>query len=212
MLLPLGSDERETHAPRATLVLVALNLLVFLATQGFDLDKAERQQGLLEEVASWTLREAGQRVPALAARTTAPALAFLERDSAWRGELSRPEYRELRDRLEAAAEDARKLRGAHPFHRFGFVPARITPLTLVSHQFLHAGVLHIAFNMLFLWTVGGLLERTLGVVRFLAVYLVGGMAAALAHAALNPASTEPAVGASGAVAGVMGAYAVLHAR
>src|SRR5438477_7926804 len=159
MLLPLGSDEREAHAPRDTVDLVALNVLVFLAIQGFDLGKLERQQGELEEVAAWTLREAGQRVPALAARTTSPALAFLERDSAWPAELSGPESRELRDRLQSCREDARKLRAGHPFHRFGLVPARITPVTLPSPQFLPAGVPHIAFNTLFLWTVGGPLAR-----------------------------------------------------
>src|SRR5262249_8853680 len=101
---------------------------------------------------------------------------------------------------------------AAPFYRWGFVPARITLGSLVTHQFVHGGFLHLFFNMLFLWTVGGLLERTLGAARFLPVYLVGGVAAALAHAALNPASTQPAVGASGAVAAAMGAFAVLHAR
>jgi membrane associated rhomboid family serine protease len=209
MLLPLGSDEREARTPRATLALLALNALVFVATQGFDLAKAEARETELEQVADWTLRQAGQRVPALAARLSTPALAFLERDERWREELAGTD---LRERLESCLEDARQLRAGHPFHRWGFVPARITLGGLVTHQFLHAGFLHLAFNMLFLWTVGGLLERTLGVARFLSVYLVGGVAAALAHAALNPTSTEPAVGASGAVAAAMGAFAVLHAR
>ncbi|SRR6266545_2194622 len=209
MLLPLGSDEREARAPRATLALVALNVLVFLATQGFDLTKAEARETELEQIADWTLRQGGQRVPALAARLSSPALAFLERDDLWREELAGTD---LRARLESCLEDARQLRAAHPFHRWGFVPARITLGGLITHQFLHGGLLHLGFNMLFLWTVGGLLERTLGAALFLSVYLVGGVAAALAHAALNPANTEPAVGASGAVASAMGAFAVLHAR
>ena len=209
MLLPLGSAEREARAPLATLTLVGLNLLVFLAMQGFDLTKAEAREIELEQIADWTLRQAGQRVPALAARLSTPALAFLERDKGWREELRGTA---LGERLESCLEDARQLRAAHPFHRWGFVPARITLASLITHQFLHAGWLHLGFNMLFLWTVGGLLERTLGAARFLSVYLVGGVAAALAHAALNPTSTQPAVGASGAVAAAMGAFAVLHAR
>jgi membrane associated rhomboid family serine protease len=209
MLLPLGSDEREARAPRATLALVALNVLVFLATQGFDFAHADAQEAELEEVATWTLQQAGLRAPALAARVTSPALAFLENDQGWHAEVAGTD---LGARLESCLQDARALRARHPFHRFGFVPAHITPLRLVTHQFLHAGVLHLGFNMLFLWTVGGLLERTLGIGRFLAVYVLGGIAAALAHAAMNPSSTQPAVGASGAIAAVMGAFAVLHAR
>jgi membrane associated rhomboid family serine protease len=209
MLLPLGSDEREARAPVATLVLIALNFLVFLALQGFDLTRAAAREAELEEIADWTLGQAAARVPALAARRSPPALAFLERDGRWREELAGTD---LRERLESCLEDARKVRAGHPFYRFGFVPAHITPAGLITHQFLHAGLLHLGFNMLFLWTVGGLLERTLGVARFLSVYVVGGVAAALAHAALNPASPEPAVGASGAIAAVMGAFAVLHAR
>src|SRR5262249_7053920 len=181
MLLPLGSDEREARAPRATLALVILNALAFLATQGFDFAHADAQEAELEEVAAWTLQQASQRVPALGARVTSPALAFLETDPGWRAELAGSD---LRLRLEACLQDAREVRARHPFHRFGFVPARITPFRLISHQFLHAGVLHLGFNMLFLWTVGGLLERTLGVGRFLAVYLLGGVAAALTHAAM----------------------------
>jgi membrane associated rhomboid family serine protease len=208
MLLPLGSDEREARAPRATLALVALNVLVFLATQAFDFTRADAQEAELEEVAAWTLQQAGQRVPALGARASTPALAFLETDQGWHAELAGTD---LGDRLESCLQDARRLRARHPFHRFGFVPARITAVGLIAHQFLHAGVLHLGFNMLFLWTVGGLLERTLGAGRFLVLYLLAGVAAALAHAAMNPGSTQPAVGASGAIAGVMGAFAVLHA-
>jgi len=216
MLLPLGSDERdaradgrEPRAPRVTLALLGLNLLVYLATQGFDLTRAEARETELEQVAEWTLRQAGARAPALAARISTPALAFLEHDDRWREEVAGAD---LRERLESVLADARELRSAHPFHRWGFVPAHITLPRLIAHQFLHAGLLHLGFNMLFLWTVGGLLERTLGPARFLALYLLGGGAAALVHAALNRASTEPAVGASGAVAAAMGAFAVLHAR
>src|SRR4051794_1971395 len=109
MLLPLGSDEREARAPPATLALVALNVLVFLALSGFDLAKAEAREAELERIAEWTLREAGQRVPALAARLSTPALAFLERDHRWPEELAGTD---LRERLESCLEDARALRAA----------------------------------------------------------------------------------------------------
>jgi rhomboid family protein len=207
LLLPLGTERTSRRLPYVTLGLVVLNSLVYLVTRGYDVDKAAARETELEQVAEWTLRTAGDRVPALAARFQAPALTFLERDAAWRAELAGSA---LRERLESCLEDARELRGSHPFYRFGFVPAHITLPRLVTHQFFHAGLLHLGFNMLFLWAVGGLLERTLGPALFAAAYLVGGVAAALAHAAVAAGSAEPAVGASGAVAGLMGAFAVLH--
>jgi membrane associated rhomboid family serine protease len=80
--------------------------------------------------------------------------------------------------------------------------------------FLHAGWLHIGFNMLFLWVFGNNVEDFLGPVKYLVFYLAGGIAASLAHVLTHMDSVTPTVGASGAVAAVMGAYIVLypHAR
>jgi len=78
--------------------------------------------------------------------------------------------------------------------------------------FLHAGFLHIIGNMLFLWVFGNNVEDYLGPVKFLIFYLLGGIAAAFAHILLNLNDVLPAVGASGAVAAVMGAYLVLYPR
>jgi len=82
---------------------------------------------------------------------------------------------------------------------------------LVS-TFLHAGFLHIIGNMLFLWVFGNNIEDFLGPVKYLAFYLLGGIAAAWAHIFTHSDSVVPAVGASGAVAAVMGAYLILHPR
>jgi len=76
-------------------------------------------------------------------------------------------------------------------------------------MFLHAGFLHLAGNMLYLWIFGNNVEDALGHVQFLLWYLVWGAAAGLAHAWLNPSSQIPTVGASGAIAGALGAYFVL---
>jgi membrane associated rhomboid family serine protease len=87
-------------------------------------------------------------------------------------------------------------------------------LTVLSSMFLHGGLFHAGGNMLYLWVFGNNVEDTLGHLRFLGFYLASGVAAALAQTAVNPASTVPMVGASGAVSGVLGAYLVLfpHAR
>jgi membrane associated rhomboid family serine protease len=84
-----------------------------------------------------------------------------------------------------------------------WVPA---PATLVTSTFLHGGVLHLGFNMLFLWIFGNNVEDVLGHGSFVLFYLICGAGATLAHVATDPSSTLPLVGASGAISGVMGAY------
>jgi membrane associated rhomboid family serine protease len=91
---------------------------------------------------------------------------------------------------------------------YGVVPAHLKPLTLVTSMFLHGGWSHIIGNMLFLWAFGKSLEDAMGHTKFLAFYMIAGIAAGIVHVAFNAYSTMPTVGASGAIAGVMGAYLV----
>lgn len=84
--------------------------------------------------------------------------------------------------------------------------------TLVTSMFLHGGILHLAGNMLFLWIFGDNLESDLGRFRYLLFYLACGVGAALAHVLADPNSLVPTVGASGAVAGVMGGYLLLYPK
>jgi len=91
---------------------------------------------------------------------------------------------------------------------FGLVPERFSWLNVITSMFLHGGWLHLLGNMLFLWVFGDNIEDVLGHGRFLLFYLLCGMAAALGQYAVNPDSRVPMVGASGAIAGVMGAYLV----
>lgn len=85
-------------------------------------------------------------------------------------------------------------------------------LTPVISMFLHGGWGHLLGNALFLWVFGNNIEDVMGAPRFLAFYLLCGLAAAAAHVAVDPASPVPTVGASGAISGVMGAYLVLFPR
>jgi membrane associated rhomboid family serine protease len=109
-------------------------------------------------------------------------------------------------------------------YHFGIVPGFITGaigvddagliippiLTLVTYTFFHASWLHLAANMIFLWVFGDDIEAATGHLRFIFFYLVSGLAGGLAHIAYDPTALVPLVGASGAVAGVIGAYLVLH--
>jgi membrane associated rhomboid family serine protease len=85
-------------------------------------------------------------------------------------------------------------------------------LTLFSSMFLHGGFLHLIGNMLYLWIFGNNIEDTLGHLRFLLFYLIAGLCAALTQVFSDPQSTTPMIGASGAVAGVLGAYLLLFPR
>ncbi len=92
---------------------------------------------------------------------------------------------------------------------YGAIPENATYLT---YAFLHADVLHLAGNMAFLWVFGDNVEDALGHFRYVLFYLACAAAAAFTHSLINPASPYPLIGASGAVAGIVGAYLVLHPR
>lgn len=105
------------------------------------------------------------------------------------------------------------------FFAWGMIPYRVTAypgvfsaLTLVTSQFIHAGWMHLISNMLYLWIFGNNVEARLGSLAYLAVYLTCGFAADVAHILVSPASPIPAIGASGAIAGVLGAYIVTYPR
>jgi membrane associated rhomboid family serine protease len=103
--------------------------------------------------------------------------------------------------------------GVNAFVRdFGLVPAAFSWTTVFTSMFLHGGFMHFGGNMLYLWIFGDNVEDRMGHGRFVVFYVLCGMAAALAQSALVPDSGIPMVGASGAIAGVMGAYFVLYPR
>ena len=95
---------------------------------------------------------------------------------------------------------------------YGLVPAAFSWANVFTSMFLHGGFLHVAGNMLYLWIFGDNVEDRMGHARFLVFYLLCGVAAALAQTMTAPDSIVPMVGASGAIAGVMGAYFVLYPR
>ena len=109
---------------------------------------------------------------------------------------------------------------------FGYIPARFADpgafhyapwevaITLVTSLFLHGGFVHLSGNLIYLWVFGGAVEDVLGHVRFFFFYIACGAMGSLTHTVLFPSSTIPSIGASGSIAGVLGAFLVLrpHAR
>lgn len=103
-------------------------------------------------------------------------------------------------------------------YQYGAVPAEITQgrqlYSLLTSMFLHGGWMHIISNMLFLWVFGDNIEAVLGKIMYGVFYLAGGLAASFAHILMNLGSNVPSVGASGAIAAILGSYVVMfpHSR
>jgi membrane associated rhomboid family serine protease len=107
---------------------------------------------------------------------------------------------------------------------FSLVPARLfhagtvltgpvpVGITIFTSQFLHAGLLHLTGNMLYLWIFGNNVEDSMGRFRFIVFYLLCGAMASMAHALMNDRSNIPMIGASGAISGVLGAYVLLYPK
>ena len=110
------------------------------------------------------------------------------------------------------------------FRSYGVVPVEVvaawddgtlvggSTASLITSQFLHGGLLHLIGNMLYLWIFGNNVEDRLGRLAFIGFYLAGGIAAAVAQIAIDPTSDVPMIGASGAIAAVLGAYLVFYPR
>ena len=110
-----------------------------------------------------------------------------------------------------------ELAGGDAFvNRWVMVPANIVAghgwLTILTAMFMHAGWEHILGNMLFLWVFGPAIEDAMGSTRYMAFYLLGGCAATFAQIAIDPSSTIPNMGASGAIAAVMGVFMITYPR
>ncbi len=110
-----------------------------------------------------------------------------------------------------------ELAGGDAFvNRWSVVPAHITAgrdwITILTAMFMHAGWLHIIGNMVFLWAFGPQIEDLMGPIRYLFFYLLGGFVAFMAQILVDPTSTIPNLGASGAIAAVMGAFLITYPR
>jgi len=101
-------------------------------------------------------------------------------------------------------------------HDLAILPPELTlvpePLTYVTYAFLHGDIFHLGGNMLFLWVFGDNVEDALGHVRYLIFYLACAVAGAISHGMIIPDSDAPLIGASGAIAGIVTAYLILHPR
>ncbi|MCA9628240.1 MAG: rhomboid family intramembrane serine protease [Myxococcales bacterium] len=222
MFFPLSHQEQQARRwPWVTTVIIALNLFLHaLLWSTSNADEKRLTDAYRDAVAFAQRHPRVQRCEELnGSGDAAPQPDPLESldlnipgvtasNSALRAQLARTEQ----EAMDAMCKRLREARSESIVYRFGYVPARNNWIGLVTYQFLHAGVLHVVFNMWFLWLAGTIIEDAWGRLVYPAFYLGAGICAALVHKWLAPLSPLPLIGASGAVAGAMGAFAFRNAK
>ena len=216
MLIPIGHEQTEVRrVPWVTLALVAACVLSFLY--------ARHQQSALEpqlQAARGEIFEYFSAHPYLELGPRVEQILFEGADAERRKaaiQAMRDAHREfvfgfqIRDeqaRLGELSGELLSLFDSHPFQRWGLTPGRQTPVGWLAHLFMHAGWMHLIGNMLLLFLMGFCIEELWGRPFFSALYVGAGIASAGLFVLMYPALDIPLIGASGAVAGLMGAFLV----
>lgn len=207
MLIPYTHENTQSRRwPVLTSVLVALNVLCFVLEIVTYSGHARAAREAQEQVVTYWKAHPELRAP--------PQLAEigLERGGARSPRADAPVDPEAQAELDRLASVLVEVVKDDPLRGWGYVPKDNNILGLVTYQFLHGGVMHLVFNMWFMWLCACNLEDRWGRLVFLPMYLSAGVVAALAHRVAMPESMIPLIGASGSVAGAMGAFLVLFAR
>ena len=207
-MIPLKDNLPTVRFPILTVVLIAINVAAFVWQLQFPTDRTLDRAGLSQ------VDQSAIEYGAIPYRITHP-----DKDECFLGavpqgggrglaaEVVCEGTRELRQAEEVAAQaEAQGERGLDP------VPLEQAAwwLTLFTSMFMHGGILHLAGNMLFLWIFGNNIEDSMGRPRFILFYLLAGLVAVYAQSLLDTTAMVPTIGASGAVAGVLGGYLLLH--
>ena len=216
-LIPIGHEQESTRrVPWVTFGVMILCGVAFLATD-FGGSRSEWDAlASYEHAIEYWMERPYLRLDSQVERTMHGVATGGEMEAfreGLRANVERPDAETLREEqveLDRLCAEALNSPIGGPFERFGLVPARLSPVTLVTHMFLHAGWLHLLGNLLILYLAGPFLEDVWGRPVFAGFYLVSGFVAALAFAIPHADLNEPLVGASGAIAGVMGAFAVRY--
>ena len=190
-MLPLKDNIPTARFPVVTVAIIAINVLVFIWQWTFPTDPQLSQLGLK------SIDQSSLEYGAMPYRITHPdQTGDCAIDVQGSGVVVCPGQREF-TQAETQGET---------------VPLNQAPwwVTVFTSMFMHGGIIHIAGNMLFLWVFGNNIEDIMGRAKFLLFYLLAGLIALYSQALIDPGSTAPTIGASGAVAGVLGAYALLY--
>ena len=204
MIIPISHEEQQVaRLPWVTIVLLTANVAIFLLT----LSTVERQSAetrqRVQEIVRFAIQHPYLRMP--------EELSHLVPARQPPPNLSADVIEEEQARLDRLWRDFEAGASMSVYRAYGYTPAEPSLLALFSSMFMHGGWLHLVGNMLFLWLSGGSLEDRWGRIFFPILYGVSGVVATLTHAAMHPDSPVPLVGASGAIAGLMGAFLIRQA-
>lgn len=229
LVIPLTGKLSRHNLPIATLIIILINVAIYFTVQSQDdyqyseAQKLYVQSGLLDMEMKYYLAYRGGNNQAQGDaqiladdKTKDRYLMEMMGDDDFQRRLSGnkivmpqdplfEKWRQLRDAYDSAIGKVTSV-------KYGFIPEKHQPATVLSHMFLHGSFMHLLGNMVFLWLVGCVLELGFGKLNYIILYLLGGVFAVGLFYVFNMDSTAPLVGASGAISGLMGAYTVAYGR
>lgn len=224
MLIPLRHENMQGRRwPVVTFGIIALNVLLFLCTHSI-IDRQAPELGevklhlVLLAAAHPELKvqdKAGEFVRYIRTKN-APLWAEAQKPDrdvvdAWDARMRmKDDSAPWQEEMDALGSAYTRLDAESLLNKYAFVPAHQTLLGLIGGNFLHGGWLHLIGNMWFLWLAGAILEDTWGRLIYPAFYMIAGVLAFQVHALVNAGSFTPTLGASGAIAGLMGAFLVRY--
>ena len=221
MFIPIGLDQTTVRRlPWVSFALIAANFVVFL-TVGAQVRNAEEEIARRgqEVMAYWALHPylafPMKMLPAGMPESQRERIGLLaESMRSLSGKVADSDEQRGQEQheLDRLVESFREALTDHPFKAWGLVPANPRAIAFLTSMFMHAGWLHLLGNMLFFYIAGPFLEDAYGRPLFAVLYLTSGVASSLVHVAAFPNSEAPLVGASGAIAGIMGAFLVRFVR
>jgi membrane associated rhomboid family serine protease len=222
MLIPLRHENMQGRRwPVITFGIIALNVIVFLGThwtmdrQGPELGEVKLHLVLLAamhpelkipEKAQEFVTSIQTKNAAMWKEAKNPNRDVLD---TWDAQLRlKDDSEDLQQEMDSLGQSYAEMNAASILSNYAFIPAHPTLVGLIAANFLHGGWLHLIGNMWFLWLAGAVLEDTWGRLIYPAFYLIAGVLAFQVHAMFNTGSFMPVIGASGAIAGLMGAFLV----
>lgn len=207
-IIPIGSEEGVRRLPYITMGLVVLNTLIWIITssvlgsQEKELAELDRRMSEIEQRYIYKIIEKDPRIltnfdlETIHDRFATDSIIPVESEDYYYWQSLYREFKEKKSRV--------------VFEQWGFKPSTFNLRQMFSSLFIHANFLHLLFNMLFLWLVGCNIEDDWSWKIFPGLYLISGVVACLFHTAAFPKSDVPLIGASGAIAGIMGAFMIRH--
>ncbi|HPQ71020.1 MAG TPA: rhomboid family intramembrane serine protease [bacterium] len=220
---PIGHEESAVRRfPYVTIALIVLCVLVFAGTQAIMVRQVRQERQLDEQLEHLKVQVYLQYHEK---KKDGLVTALIDKDAGNWNEVYRKLGKNIEDYWQAFAagkavpaddplfarfqELARlkvEMQERFLLQRYGLIPARPTPVAVITSMFMHGSLSHLIFNLLFLFLVGFALEGVWGPAMFTGVYLLAGIAGGLTHVLMHPGMNVPVIGASGAVAGLMGAF------